>query len=724
MQFYVATDGSIIKTIPSNVHQGSSGVNKIYFIGAFSSANQITVSFTTPDNIWHEPDVMTSIDELQGVQTESGENYSAWVYTLQSNITSYVGTVNLQFAIYDGENVLTTANTQFQVQKGVPEILPEIPTQSIYQSILSNIALLSNQVNDKLDKKFTSGKFAYTHNGNTQGETAITDTASVGSEALITSGGVHSIKADIDTRINDLSSTKADKSDVDAKLQLKADKTELAQQITETKEYAEMLSSSASANFRGNWANWTSVPQNESYYPADSSGNHTPKTNDYLTVANASDYHDEERFTTQDATNGYKIGESGILSEDSSYAYTKLITIDLKDEYIRFSVVGTGTASTYTVHGYTESGVWVKELARIDIPDSSSDLKSVLVKIPFDVKAIRISYYRFNTNIAVATEQLVGVWRFKYVGTWATDGKDGFMPEYQVNEEPFTQAQQDAINSGATAEKISSIDNKVNKYTGTGSRVYTSSNGVDGTITFASSPNANTIAYRTTNGRLKVGTPVNSDEATTKSYVDTAVAGAGGGMTIGCTSSEYCGYYIPELSMGIDIQDAYLGMEAGKPVQYYDSTRNIYYTVVSAKKLGDATLGYSYKVAIACGNYSVIEYTYGTDFTVSRTFAFIRNGVDSTQPSDIIVEVEPETERNLGVVDGYMQIIFRNTSNEPNPIWSIDFTTNSNEPSITLSGLTIKWVGGEPTFEASKGYTIMVKKVGSTYIGVWGDYEL
>lgn len=55
-------------------------------------------------------------------------------------------------------------------------------------------------------------------------------------------------------------------------------------------------------------------------------------------------------------------------------------------------------------------------------------------------------------------ETLNGTWRFKYVGSWETNGKNGWTPEYQVNEEPLTSEQIYAINSGITAEKVSSYN--------------------------------------------------------------------------------------------------------------------------------------------------------------------------------------------------------------------------------------------------------------------------
>ena len=51
-----------------------------------------------------------------------------------------------------------------------------------------------------------------------------------------------------------------------------------------------------------------------------------------------------------------------------------------------------------------------------------------------------------------------GTWRFKYTGSWAASGKDGWRPEYQVNETPFTANQLAAINSGITETLVGEFE--------------------------------------------------------------------------------------------------------------------------------------------------------------------------------------------------------------------------------------------------------------------------
>lgn len=63
-------------------------------------------------------------------------------------------------------------------------------------------------------------------------------------------------------------------------------------------------------------------------------------------------------------------------------------------------------------------------------------------------------------------QTLVGTWRFKYSGTWATNGKNGWLPEYQVNEEPLTMAQLAALNSGVSAALLDDMQADIDRVDG------------------------------------------------------------------------------------------------------------------------------------------------------------------------------------------------------------------------------------------------------------------
>ena len=171
----------------------------------------------------------------------------------------------------------------------------------------------------------------------------------------------------------------------------------------------------ATANYRGSWDDWASVPTQASDYPEDYAGSHTPTVNDYMVVQDASDY--------------------------------------------------------------TE-------------------------------------------------ETLEGTWRFKYTGEWDTNGKAGWLPEYQVNETPLTAAQIAAINSGITDTLVAQIStnqsdisnlstNKLDKTTTFWGQ--TAQNGaVQGTLTLTESGQNATIAtsgHNTTDAGIKMGNSKNYVEA-------------------------------------------------------------------------------------------------------------------------------------------------------------------------------------------------------------------
>lgn len=60
--------------------------------------------------------------------------------------------------------------------------------------------------------------------------------------------------------------------------------------------------------------------------------------------------------------------------------------------------------------------------------------------------------------------QYQGSWRFIYVGTWATDGKNGWNPQYQIGT-TFTASQQAAIDSGITSTKVEKYEGYNSKIT-------------------------------------------------------------------------------------------------------------------------------------------------------------------------------------------------------------------------------------------------------------------
>ena len=78
---------------------------------------------------------------------------------------------------------------------------------------------------------------------------------------------------------------------------------------------------------------------------------------------------------------------------------------------------------------------------------------------------------------------LAGTWRFKYTGVWATNGINGWQPEYQVNESPLTSAQLAALNSGATTTNIGQIATNTTNIANNTSAIGTNTSAISGLTT-------------------------------------------------------------------------------------------------------------------------------------------------------------------------------------------------------------------------------------------------
>lgn len=151
MIFFANAEGSITKVITEPVYQGSAGVARVVLVAPFPNA-MVTVAFTLPNGMrtsvnLAEPNMVQQ--DLQGIITPSGQKYNAWTYLLPRSITEYAGIVDVQFFVTTGESgqMLATFTTTLTIQKGVPaDILPETPTQDIYEQILEHLTAIQTKL--------------------------------------------------------------------------------------------------------------------------------------------------------------------------------------------------------------------------------------------------------------------------------------------------------------------------------------------------------------------------------------------------------------------------------------------------------------------------------------------------------------------------------------------------------------------------------------------------
>lgn len=155
MIFFIGNDGTVINSVPSPVYQGSAGVNDIYVVAPFASNLQATVAFKLPNGVYTERYPMKLVNEItELVNKKTGQMCSGWQFSMPNNITEYFGTVTAQFFFYSaqqGKQIACSATT-FTVGRGVPPILPDRPTDDVYELILVNIAALQQDIKNVTSK--------------------------------------------------------------------------------------------------------------------------------------------------------------------------------------------------------------------------------------------------------------------------------------------------------------------------------------------------------------------------------------------------------------------------------------------------------------------------------------------------------------------------------------------------------------------------------------------
>ena len=165
MIFFATGDGTIIKTLPSPVYQGSQNASEIYLVAPFSPNMQVTVRYKLPNGVWTTPTLMENGTRYGNAMTqqgalaspdgaivdkETGKKYAVWSKPIPAEGTEYYGTVTAQFFFYaaQGGQITSTSAVNFTVGKGVPAVLPDAPTEDVYEEILSNIAALQEQLDN------------------------------------------------------------------------------------------------------------------------------------------------------------------------------------------------------------------------------------------------------------------------------------------------------------------------------------------------------------------------------------------------------------------------------------------------------------------------------------------------------------------------------------------------------------------------------------------------
>lgn len=400
------------------------------------------------------------MEEIIPTLNEEGEEY---IDTLEENtILAGVQTINgkagdLDLKTINGQDILTpgnlalatsaqmTAETEARVAADSAEVTARTNAVNAEKTARENAdTALQNAINTKQDKLIAGANIQIANDGKTISATDTTYTAGNGMKLTGTTFAVDTdaIQTKLSTtqmdavnsgattaKIAQITTNQGDITTINGKIPTQASTTN---QLAD-KNFVNSSVQTATANFRGSWADWASVPTSASAYPPDYAGSTTPTVNDYLVIQDASDYTEE--------------------------------TLD-------------------------------------------------------------------------------GTWRFKYTGEWDTDGKTGWLPEYQVNETPMTAAQLAAINSGITDTLVAQISTNAGNITSlqngkqdnlNSAQLDAVNSGIDSTKVAQIATNTGNITALQTGkqDKLTAGTNVQIDQDTdTISATDTTyTAGTGLNLT-------------------------------------------------------------------------------------------------------------------------------------------------------------------------------------------------
>jgi hypothetical protein len=180
-----------------------------------------------------------------------------------------------------------------------------------------------------------------------------------------------------------------------------------------------VISSTAQESFfRGKWSNWTSVPTDSSRYPEDYNHNRVPTENDYMVVSDVSDYTAEGMEI--------KIYWDGWTTHRFSVNDSALVALN-------------GVSTWYSFNLENDVIIYIKDFepsyghfgikCNVDMLVDGSVVPAGNI-VPFVESADpRTVYYHVASG-----STLSGSWRFAYHGVWSSIGKNGWLPEYQLED--------------------------------------------------------------------------------------------------------------------------------------------------------------------------------------------------------------------------------------------------------------------------------------------------
>ena len=146
MVYIIDASGNVLRCIPERIYQGSTETSRLTLIAPYSENTQLSVAFLLTTGESTPRLYMQYIGEIPELSADGTQAY-AWRADIPPFVTARYGTVFAQFYASDAQGGLTaTARVSFTVERGVKRELPDWPSETSFEQMLSAVAALQSEV--------------------------------------------------------------------------------------------------------------------------------------------------------------------------------------------------------------------------------------------------------------------------------------------------------------------------------------------------------------------------------------------------------------------------------------------------------------------------------------------------------------------------------------------------------------------------------------------------
>ncbi len=173
MIFFFKSDGTLIKSAPETVYQGSAEAGKVYVVAPLNANMLVDVYYELPNGErWGAYLLENNGTVINNKELPDG--WALWSTTLESAITQYAGTLKVQFGFYqsgtaDKVPLITSQGVTITIAKGVVrDVFPDSPSPQVYEYITNAVSTIlqnfKNLPNEYLENT-QEDKIALKNNG-------------------------------------------------------------------------------------------------------------------------------------------------------------------------------------------------------------------------------------------------------------------------------------------------------------------------------------------------------------------------------------------------------------------------------------------------------------------------------------------------------------------------------------------------------------------------------